>query len=636
MVPIIKILHLEDLSSDAELVLRELKKANFTFERKWVTNKKDFKQALKDFKADIILSDHSLPSFTSVEAFNLVKEAGITVPFILITANISEEFAVSRIKDGVTDYLLKDRMERLPAVISNALEMHRTEVERQRFLDRIIENETLLRKTEKLARIGSWKRDLVTGVVYWSDEVYKMFGYEPLEMEPSLALAMQHVHPDDMETFKKVTLAAVEKKDNSKLTFRLIDKHGITKWIYCELTVENDQDGNPATLRGFNQDITPRKTAEETIRKSQANLAAIVENSNASIYSIDAEFRYLTFNALLKANLKRIYGLDIKPGDHVFDFLYKLNPEEAEEWKEIYSEALLGKALQFVKEFRIVDFHSFLSFFINPILENEKIIGLSCFVIDITQQKLAELEVSRLNESLEKKVKERTDELSAANKELEAFSYTVAHDLRAPLRITNGFVGLLLQDHSASLNDEGKYLLDVITQNARQMSQLVADLLELSRVGRIVVSPESCNMQKMVEEAIEFIKASDNSFRASIKLNKLPEAKCDPRLIKQVWINLLSNAVKYSGKTAQPVIEVGSKMEKDAIVYYVKDNGAGFDMQFSDKLFRPFQRLHKRSDYEGTGVGLALTHVIVTKHNGDIWADARIGEGATFFFRLPN
>jgi light-regulated signal transduction histidine kinase (bacteriophytochrome) len=143
-------------------------------------------------------------------------------------------------------------------------------------------------------------------------------------------------------------------------------------------------------------------------------------------------------------------------------------------------------------------------------------------------------------------------------------------------------------------------------------------------------------MQELVEQSLEFVKASTGNFKASVKILHLPEVKCDPHLIKQVWLNLISNAVKYSGKKENPVIEIGSNPVENGIEYYVKDNGAGFDINLSSNLFHPFQRLHKKSEYEGTGVGLALAHVIVTKHGGEMWADAAVGLGATFFFSLPN
>ena len=766
----IKILHLEDLRSDAELVDRELKKAHLKFERLWVTNKDDFIKALVDYDADVILSDHNLPAFSSVQAFEMVKAAKITVPFILVTSTISEEFAVSRIKEGVTDYLLKDRLERLPSAVVNAIERYEAEQEKQRYLNRVIENEKLLRKTEELAHIGSWRRDLATGKAHWSDEAYLIFGYKPQEISPSFDLTSIHVHPQDRALFKKVNDDAMRTPGISKVTFRIIDKQENIKWIYCEIVAEFDENGQPVVLRGFNQDITERKHAEEALKKSEefnkgvlaslisqiavidytgniiavnkawedfafendltslervgvnsnyfdvcrkaiaegdrlaaealegifsvlnkertsftlrypchspdterwfllrvmefdgdkpkivtvheniteivlaeqkikqseANLAAIIENTDASIYSIDKSYRYVTFNTILKDTLLEFYGLSIKPGDHAFHFMKDAAPEEFRNWQEIYESAFRGNTATFEKDYSTAEQPDFVHFSINPIWEQNEVIALSCFARNITRQKLAEAEIKSLNESLEKKVKERTAELSAANKELEAFSYTVAHDLRAPLRITDGFVGLLLKDHTASLNEEGKYLLSIISQNATQMSQLVGDLLELSRVGRITISQTSCNMHEIAEQACAVVKAADSNFRAEISIHPLPDIKCDAHLIKQVWLNLISNAVKYSSKAENPKIEIGSSPEKHTTIYYIKDNGAGFDMELSAKLFRPFQRLHKRSDYEGTGVGLALSQLIVSKHGGEMWATGKVGEGATFYFSLPN
>ncbi len=631
----IKILHLEDLESDAWLVERELKKASLNYELLWVDNQIDFERGITDFQPDVILSDHSLPSYNSIEAFSTVQKAGITAPFILVTAAISEDFAVSRIKDGVADYLLKDRLDRLTSAINNAIEKSRNEVERQRFFQRIIESEKILRKTEKLARIGSWSRDLGSDYVHWSDECFTMFGYELNEIYPTLSLVKKHVHPDDLKRFSQVITQATEKEESTKITYRIIDNKGAAKWLYCELGVEYDHTGKPAVLRGFNQDITAQKEAEQTLKQSEANLTAVIENTDANIYSLDKNLRYLTLNTVLKKSLLREYGIVVNPGDEILKF-YGDDQAAISQWKEIYAKAFSGKEQQFTQEFSTGGIHRFVHFSIHPVWQDGEVVSLSCFARDITKQKQAEAEIVLLNESLEKKVKERTAELVSANKELEAFSYTVAPDLRAPLRVISGFVGILETEHAKTLNDEGKYLLSVITQNSRQMSQLVADLLELSRVGRVLVSSVCCNMQEVVEQSLEFIKSSEGCFRACVKVQPLHPAKCDPHLLKQVWLNLISNAIKYSGKKEFPQIEIGSKTSDNTIIYYIKDNGAGFDINLSSKLFHPFQRLHKKSEYEGTGVGLALSHVIITKHGGEMWADAAVGQGATFFFSLPN
>ena len=239
-----------------------------------------------------------------------------------------------------------------------------------------------------------------------------------------------------------------------------------------------------------------------------------------------------------------------------------------------------------------------------------------------------------LNSSLEKKVEERTSELAAANKELESFSYSVSHDLRAPLRIINGFAKLLARKYGDKLDEEAKENIEIIVTNARRMGNLIDDLLNFSRLGRAELQKNRLDMNRLVRSVIDDVKSMDNN-NAEVHLHDLKAASADPSLIKQVWVNLLTNATKYSRNKEKPVIEIGTIGENGHLTYYVKDNGAGFDMQHYDKLFGVFQRLHKVTEYEGTGVGLALTQRIINRHGGKIWAEAKVNEGATFYFTLP-
>lgn len=235
---------------------------------------------------------------------------------------------------------------------------------------------------------------------------------------------------------------------------------------------------------------------------------------------------------------------------------------------------------------------------------------------DITQRKNAE------------------EQLQAVNKELEAFSYSVSHDLRAPLRAVNGFSDMLLQQYNASLDDNAKRLLRIIKTNAISMGQLIDDLLQFSRIGRKEVTPSQTNMQSLVQSVISELTQNEPEKAACITTHKLPNVFCDSQLMKQVWLNLISNALKYSSKKENPQIEIGAEIKNDKIIFHVKDNGAGFDMQYAGKLFGVFQRLHSQKEFEGNGVGLALVQRIITKHGGNVWAQAEIDKGATFFFSL--
>jgi signal transduction histidine kinase/Tfp pilus assembly protein PilF len=226
--------------------------------------------------------------------------------------------------------------------------------------------------------------------------------------------------------------------------------------------------------------------------------------------------------------------------------------------------------------------------------------------------------------------------LQMANKELEAFSYSVSHDLRAPLRAINGFTSILMDEYVENLDDEGKRIGDIIQQNAKKMGQLIDDLLNFSRLGRHELTPLNIDMKNMVKAIYDEVTTSDEKKRISFSIADIPEAIGDPTMFQQVWANLISNAVKYSSNRKKAVISVSAQSEDDNIIIYcIKDNGAGFNMDYSDKLFGVFQRLHSENEFPGTGVGLALVQRIIHRHKGKIWAEAEVDKGAAFYFSLP-
>jgi signal transduction histidine kinase len=248
-----------------------------------------------------------------------------------------------------------------------------------------------------------------------------------------------------------------------------------------------------------------------------------------------------------------------------------------------------------------------------------------------TRRQRAEEAVNKLNEDLDR----RATELEAANKELEAFSYSVSHDLRAPLRAIDGFSRILMEDYAPQLTPEALRYLKLVRNNTGQMGKLVDDLLAFSRLSRQEPRKQSVKTTALVRQALDELGAETNGRQVEFKVTEMPECQADPNLLKQVWINLLSNALKYTRQHDPARIEIGWKKENDEQVFFVKDNGVGFDMQYAHKLFGIFQRLHRSEDYEGTGVGLAIVQRIVHRHGGRVWAQGQVDDGATFYFSLP-
>ena len=253
---------------------------------------------------------------------------------------------------------------------------------------------------------------------------------------------------------------------------------------------------------------------------------------------------------------------------------------------------------------------------------------------ELTERTKAEAEVRALSADLEQRVIARTAELVAANKELEAFSYSVSHDLRSPLRAIDGFSRILLEDYVAALPDDAQRYFQLIRDNAQQMGRLVDDLLAFSRLGRQPLSRRSVDPSGLVHQCLDDLRAEQAGRTIDVQIGTLLACMGDAALLKQVWINLLENALKYTRRRDPAVIVIGCKVMGQAAVYFVKDNGVGFDMRYSDKLFGVFQRMHRAEDYEGTGVGLAIVERIIHRHGGRIWAEAAVDQGATFFFTL--
>jgi signal transduction histidine kinase len=240
-----------------------------------------------------------------------------------------------------------------------------------------------------------------------------------------------------------------------------------------------------------------------------------------------------------------------------------------------------------------------------------------------------------LNSELEQRVEERTRKLQEANKELEAFSYSVSHDLRAPLRAIDGFSRILLEDYAHKLDEDARRVLDVIRSNTQNMGRLIDDLLAFSRLSRKQLEASPVNMSELANDVFQQLKPTLADQKVQFNLAPLPSTTGDPALIRQVFVNLLSNAAKYSRPRAETVIEVSGRSENGHCIYYVKDNGVGFDMTYAPKLFGVFQRLHSVEEFEGTGVGLAIVQRIIHRHGGSVWAEGKVDEGATFYFSLP-
>lgn len=244
------------------------------------------------------------------------------------------------------------------------------------------------------------------------------------------------------------------------------------------------------------------------------------------------------------------------------------------------------------------------------------------------------IENINLYNELEQRVAKRTEQLEIANKEMEAFSYSISHDLRAPLRSIQMYTDMLETDYSSQLDEGGKKLVGKLLHKTQNMEKLIKELLEFFRMGKKELALQQVSMSKMVHDLVTVVKEEEKTRDIHFTIHPLPNIPADSMLIKQVWINLISNAVKYTRYKEKAIIEIGAKEDAKTIVFFIKDNGAGFDMHYADKLFKIFQRLHSQEKFEGTGIGLSFVQRIIAKHEGKVWAEAQEDQGATFYFEL--
>ncbi|MEO7265311.1 MAG: PAS domain S-box protein [Ferruginibacter sp.] len=856
----IRILHLEDLPSDALLIDKALKKGKVDFERLVVDTRDKFIKALDDFGPDIILADHSLPSFNSLDALLLFHETKLQIPFILVTATISEEFAVDIIKQGADDYILKDRLSRLPIAIYSSLEKFRLKKEQQETFEELIKNEKkyhalvengadgivilsaegnaiyvsqstcrILGFTEQeamqlnlfalihpddreitaermrtclnspaipLDRIvgrvkhkdGSWIwmeatmtnmlhdpaingivenfRDIterkkadeenrfkanllntigqaaiatdLNGVVnYWNKAAENIYGWTQQEAIGKNIMQLTPAHTtmeqalEIMEDLKKGLAWSgefrLQRKDgtnfpaavnntpiydehnklcgiigiSSDITEKknleaLLDKSSrmarIGSWEYNIITqthfwsqitreiyeVENDltpdlqtaiiyyksgasrsaisdavdkaiKDGTPwdmelqivtakgkelwvrdigtaefingkcVRLYGSFQDINARKKAEIEILKVYEEKNIILESIGDGFFALDKEWVITYWNKQAEILLKR------SRTEAIGKNLWELSADARNSISYInYHKAVEEKTVQHYERYN-EELNRWLEISAYPSLT-----GLSVFFKDITDRKISEKQLGELNASLEKHAKD----LAISNKELEEFAYAASHDLQEPLRMITGFLGQIEKKYSDIIDDKGKQYIHFAVDGAKRMRQIILDLLEFSRVGRIEDMEDFIDLNDIAGEVILLCQKQIKETKAIVKFENLPSIVTYKTPLRLVFQNLLSNALKYHIKGETPVVNISAEERETHWQFAVSDNGIGIEEEFYDNIFVIFKRLHNKDEYSGTGIGLAVCKRIIENHGGKIWVESEEGKGSTFYFTI--
>jgi PAS domain S-box-containing protein len=578
-----------------------------------INGKEALKTALnKDI--DLIILDVQMPDMDGFEVAQILKSHKRTkdVPIIFASAEKKERrFMMQGFEEGAVDYLYKPLDPAITeAKVTVLLQLH-------------LQKKELVRKNlilEKHALLINNSADLICIVnarTLKFDEanyaVGPMLGYTAGEIRNTSLLF--YLDGEDRLAVQKLCKA---NKEKFSFEARLYCKDRTIKWLNWNVV---NKDG----LWFANaRDITEMKEVEEI----KNYLSIVVKQSDDAIYLHDHEGKIISWNN----GAEKMYGFSEKEAINMK--IWNIVPEQLlSGMQTVIGDIVSGKKIQsqemqrITKHGKMIDVIFSASVITDP---NGNLKSVAITEREITQQKKADMEIRQLNADLESNVAQ----LKATNNELESFSYSVSHDLRAPLRSINGYARIILEDHPAQLDGEVNRLFGIIQGNAKKMGTLIDDLLAFSRLGRRKLSKVPVNFSELAQKVLKDLDEDGNG-RARIHIGSLPAAEGDPALLYQVLVNLVSNAIKYSGKRPAPEIGIGSSESDDEYIYYVRDNGTGFNMAYAHKLFGVFQRLHSNEDFEGTGVGLAIVQRIVVRHGGRVWAEGQPDEGATFYFSLP-
>lgn len=499
----IQILYLEDAREDIDLMKRILSKSGLLFDLKVVDSKNEFIAELDRGQTDLILSDHTLFQFNSLEALKIFKSYMYPIPFILITGTVSEEYAVEVLKEGADDYILKDRLARLPMAIDQALEkkrLERAKKETEARLDKARERaEFLLKNVDGIL----WESDSdLLNFNFLSPQVENILGYTPEEWTIDPNFWEDHLHPEDKTITKEIYRSNLRNLNDFTVNYRFKHHSGKFVWIQDRIKIH--------TRNGA---------------------------------------------------LERITGI----------------------------------------------------------------------MIDISVEKELNESLIELNLKLEKSIRE----MEISNQELEQFAYVVSHDLQEPLRMVSNFMTQLELKYGHVLDEKAKQYIHFATDGAKRMRQIILDLLDYSRVGRHLDSLSEFEVQEIVVQAISLNRKIIEESGAKIRYSNLPKILSYKIPFSQIILNLLGNALKYQKENIPPDIEIKFAQEGGFWVFSIKDNGIGIPEEMFERIFVIFQRLHTQNHFRGTGIGLSIVKKIVESLGGKVWLSSKLGEGSTFYFKLP-
>jgi PAS domain S-box-containing protein len=623
-----KLLLVEDNPPDARLIREMLKEAPPGMFDLTLADRLDRAlEAVRLDPPDVALMDLGLPDSSGLATLMAAQGAHPGLPIVVLTGLNDQAFAVEAVRAGAQDYLVKGRIngEVLVRTLHHA-------VERQRVRHQLRESEARKRAILESALDAIITIDHTGRILEFNPAAERIFGHRADDVlgremaELIVPPARRGSHRRGMTHYLLTGEGPVLGR---RIEMSALRADGTEFPI--ELAVTRVGMESPPVFTGFIRDVSERKRAEAARLAAEAKFRKLVEQALVGTYIIqDGRFAYVN-PAMLEILGYPEQEMISRP---VLDFIAE--PDRALALENV-RRRLAGEIESVRYQLRMlrkdggevhVEVHGSRSEYDG----RPAILGT---LLDITERKLAEERTKQLNEELERRVRERTAQLEAANKELESFSYSVSHDLRAPLRGIDGFSRVLLESYAGKLDARGQDYLQRVRAGSQRMSRLIDDLIELARWTRSTMTRTSVDLSAIAQSVVADLRQADPERKVEVVIAPELRAEGDPTLLRVALMNLLGNAWKFTGKQPEARIEVGRTTHGGVPAWFVRDNGAGFDMAYAGKLFGAFQRLHGQKEFEGTGIGLATVQRVIARHGGRIWAEGAPGRGATFYFTLP-
>jgi PAS domain S-box-containing protein len=619
----IRILHLEDLETDAELVKRELKKGLVNFESVWASNKEEYEKALSEFDPDIILCDHSLPSFTSTDALQLLKQSGKRIPFILVTATVSEEFVVAMMKEGIDDYILKDRLSRLPTAVHNALEKVSAEKDKERYYKEVVNQEKRFRALIENISEAIVVINLKGQITYQSPSAKRVAGYTLEEVRNKSIF--DFFHPDDLEEARQ-NFEAAHAKPESPLweSFRIKHRNGNYIWVEGTITNLLDEDSVNGFIINY-RDITERKISEQMLRDSEANLSTIFNNTDISYVLLNTKSEVVSFNQRAEIIYTKETGKKLEQGAYIMDYV---RAEHRNHLRDVFEAVLReGEKIAFERNFPASGGSiTWYEMNVLPVFDDARnILGIILSAEDITERKNTELEKEKM-----------TADLIQHNKNLEQFAYIISHNLRSPVANIIGLSNMIQNMPDMSKADFDR-CMDGLTLSVKKLDDTIIDLNYILQMRReINEKKETVRFSALVKDIRTSISNLIEKENISIKTNFLEvnEFFTIKSYLTSIFYNLISNSIKYRNPDVPCVIEITSRLAGNKLTLSFKDNGLGIDMKaHHDKIFGLYKKFH--THIEGKGMGLYMVKTQVEILGGTIDVKSEVNVGTEFIISFP-